>query len=207
MNKDLYRMEPMKNFIGGLFKSREDAERARMALRENGLDEGAINMLLCTHDKKAVVLNENPSIKSIGRGAVTGALILGGIGAVLGLLVGMGIIHIPSLEPSGGETLPFQITWQFILTAVITGLLFGVWTGAILGAATRLAMAPYRKVDTLQDANKGDLMLAVEENDTRKGGRARSIMKKYGAVRFEEFKEQWDPDVWSVFDEHSPQVR
>lgn len=199
-------MEPMKNFIGGLFKSREDAVRARTALQENGLEEGSINMLLCTHDKKAVVLNENPSIKSIGRGALTGALILGGIGAVLGLLVGLGIIHIPGLEPSGGETLPFQITWQYILTAVITGFLFGVWTGAILGAAIRLAMAPYRKVDNIQGADPGDLMLAVQENDARKGGQARAIMKKYGAVRFEEFKEQWDPEVWSVFDEQSTQA-
>ena len=35
----------MNNFIGGLFKRKEDAERARKALHENGVDKGSIKML------------------------------------------------------------------------------------------------------------------------------------------------------------------
>ena len=196
----------MKNFIGGVFKSRQDAERAYGALREKGFEESSIQTLQCTHEPQAVVLDKNPSIKSIGRGALTGALILGGIGAVIGLLVGLGIIRIPGLEPSGGETLPFQITWQLILSAMITGLLFGVWTGGIIGAAVRLAMAPYRKVDTPQSANKGDLMVAVQANEGDRSARARALMKENGAVRFEEFSENWDPEIWSVFDEEASRV-
>lgn len=191
----------MNNFIGGLFRNREDAEKAKRALRENGLDENSINMLQCTHEKEAVILDKNPSIKSIGRGALTGALVLGGLGGVLGLLVGLGIIQIPGLEPSGGQTLPFQITWQFVFASVAAGIFLGAWTGAILGAAVRLAMPHYRKEDTSQEANKGDLMLAVRVNDTDSESRARVIMKEHGAVRFEKFKERWDPEVWSPFDE------
>lgn len=197
----------MKNFIGGLFNNRKEAERARRALRENGLEETSINMLLCTHEKEAVVLEKNPSIKSIGKSALTGAMILGGIGGVIGLLVGLGIIPFPSLEPSGGQTLPFQITWQFVFSATAAGVLLGGLTGAILGAAARLVVPQYRKVDTSQEANKGDLMLAVQASDTGSENKARSIMKEHGAVRFESFEEQWDPEVWSVFDEQAPQVR
>jgi len=197
----------MKTFIGGLFKNKENAEGARNALRDNGLDERSINMLQCTHDKKAVVLDKNPSIQSIGKGALTGALILGGIGAILGLLVGLNIIHIPSLDPSSAQALPFQITWQYIFTSVVTGIIFGGITGAILGAATRLAMPQYRKVDTAQEASKGDLLLAVEADDPSRVNKVKSTMREYGAVSFEEFKDQWDPEVWSVLNEETPQVR
>lgn len=195
----------MKNFIGGLFKNREDAEMARKALRENGFDESSLNMLECTHDREAVVV-KNPPIQSIGLGALIGALVLGGLGALLGLLVGLGFIQIPSLEPSGGATIPFQITGQFTFTSVLTGLIFGVATGAILGTATRLAMARYKKVDTSQEASKGDLMLAVQSNDPRKESRARSTMKEYGAVKIEEFRDTWDAEVWSAFDEEASQA-
>lgn len=198
----------MKNFIGGLFKSRENAEKAQQALRENGVDEKSINMLQCTHEKEAVVLDKNPSLKSIGKGALSGAIILGGIGALIGLLVGIGVIHVPSLDPSAAQALPFQITWQFIVAATAAGIFLGAWTGAILGAAIRLAMPQYHKVDTSQAASKGDLMLTVQAEDPAKSSKARSIMENNGAVRLEEFKEQWDPEVWSVFDEqHSPQVQ
>jgi hypothetical protein len=51
-------------------------------------------------------------------------------------------------------------------------------------------------------------MLTVQAEDPAKSSKARSIMENNGAVRLEEFKEQWDPEVWSVFDEqHSPQVQ
>lgn len=178
---------------------------ARKALRENGFDESSINMLECTHEKKAVVV-KNPSIQSIGIGALIGALVVGGIGGILGLLVGLGIIQIPSLEPSGGATVPFQITGEFTFTSLVTGLIFGVVTGVILGVATRLALARYREVDTLQQANKGDLMLAVLTNDMRKEARARQTMKEYGAVKIDEFRETWDTEVWSVFDEEASQA-
>ena len=190
----------MKNFIGGFFKNREDAELARKALGESGFDESSLNMLECTHENEAVVLKENPSIQSIGIGALLGALILGGLGALLGLLVGLGIIHIPGLE-SAGPTELFQITGEFILTSLATGLIFGVVTGAILGVASRLLMSKYKKVDTSHGVNKGDLMLAVEANDIRRETKARLTMKEYGAVKFDEFRDTWDTEIWSVFEE------
>jgi hypothetical protein len=195
----------MKNFIGGLFKNRENAERARKALRAKGLDDGAINMLQCTHEREGVMVN-NPSAKSIAMGALTGALILGGVGGVIGLLVGFNVIHIPSLGPASAQALPFQITWQYILTSVVTGLIFGGVTGAILGTATRLAMAPYRKVDT-SPANKGDLLLAVQANDSARANQVKSTMEENGAIDFEEFNERWDPEIWSIVDEKSSEVR
>ena len=196
----------MNNFIGGLFKSRENAESARNALRQKGLDDKSLNMLQCTHEKEAVLLEENPSIKSIGKGALTGVVFLGGVGAALGFLVGIGVLHLPSLDPSSSQALPFQITWQYILAATVAGMLLGALTGAILGAATRLAMPQYHKVDTNQQPSKGDLLLAVQTDDTARANQVRSTMKENGAVGFEEFSDKWDTEIWSVLDEKTSQV-
>lgn len=196
----------MRNFIGGLFTDRKNAELARKALLENGIENSAINVLECTHDKEAIVITE-PSGKSVALAALMGAIALGGLGALLGTLVGLGVIHVPSLEPSGGQTLPFQITPEFIMTSIFTGLIFGGVTGIILGVATRFALQRYRKIDTLQNANKGDLMLAVEADDIRKETKARLTMKEYGARKFEEFRDTWDTEIWSVAREDAPQAR
>ncbi len=197
----------MKNFIGGLFKNRESAERAHRALLKKGLDDASINMLQCTHDKEAVMLDKNPSIKSIGKGALTGVMILGGIGGVLGFLVGIGVLHLPSLDPASSQALPFQITWQYILAATLAGLLLGAWTGAIVGAAVRLAMPQYRKVDAVQQPSKGDLLLAVQANDAARANQVKSTLQENGAVGFEEFSDQWDPEIWSILDENTSQIR
>lgn len=197
----------MKNFIGGLFSNRRDAELARKALLENGIEDTSIKILECTHEDQAVVLNKQPSIQSIGVGALLGAFLLGGLGALLGLLVGTGVIQVPSLEPAGGQTVPFEITSQFIVTSVITGIIFGMVTGAILGVATRLALVRYRKVDTSNGVKKGDLMVAVETNDIRKETKAKRTMREYGARKFEEFKDMWDTEIWSPSKADVPQTR
>jgi hypothetical protein len=203
-SKKSLRTENMKTFIGGLFKKRDDVEKARDAMREVDFLDGSINMLQCTHEKEAVMVN-NPSIQSIASGALIGSLILGTIGGFMGLLVGFNIIHIPSLDSASAQALPFQITTEYIFTSLVTGLIFGAITGAILGVAARLASAPYRRVDTSR-VSKGDLMLAVQVNDEAQKSKARSIMKTNGVVRFEEFNDKWDPEIWSVFDEKTPQV-
>ncbi len=197
----------MRNFIGGLFTDRKNAELARQALLENGIESSTIKVLECMHEKEAIVGRREPSGSEVAVGAVLGAIIVGAIGSLLGGLVGMGVIHLPGLEPSAGETVPFQITWQFMATSIFTGLMFGGVTGIILGVATRLAMARYRKVDTSQNVNKGDMMVAVETDDIRKETKAKLTMKEYGARKFEEFRDTWDTEVWSVAREDAPQAR
>lgn len=187
----------MKSFIAGLFKDQKGAVLARNALQENGFETESIN-LLERSENVAVVVN-NPPIQSIAVAAVIGAVVVGAIGAALGFLVGMGVIHVPTLEPSGGQTIPFELTSQFFATSVLTGLMFGGLTGIILGVATRFWMDKYRKVDAHRRGN--NYMLAVQADDMRKETKARLTMKEYGAVKFEEFREKWDSDVWSVFDE------
>lgn len=194
----------MKNYIAGLFKDQTGAVLARNALQEHGFEDETINLLERTENIAVVV--RNPPIQSIGIAAVIGAVVVGAIGALLGFLVGLGVIQVPTLEPSGGATVPFELTGQFFATSVLTGLMFGGITGIILGVAARFWMNKYRKVDAHRRGN--NFMLAVQTDDMRKETKARMTMREYGAVKFEEFREKWDSDVWSVFDEKQmPQTR
>jgi hypothetical protein len=190
----------MKNFIGGLFKDQKGAELARKALEENGFDNGTLSLLECTHENKAVIV-KNPSGQSIAIAAVVGGILLGILGTLLGLMVGLGLIHIPTLEASGGATVPFQITSEFVFSSVLSGLILGGVTGVILGVAVRFWMNKYRKVDNYKGVREGDFMLAVQADDIRRETKARLTMKEYGAVKFEEFRNMWDTEIWSVFEE------
>lgn len=187
----------MKNYIAGLFKEQRGAVMARNALQENGFENDSINLLERTENIAVVV--RNPPIQSIALAAVIGAIVVGAIGTLLGFLVGLGWVQIPTLEPSGGATIPFEFTSQFFATSVLTGLMFGGITGIILGVATRFWMDRYRKVDAHRRGS--NYMLAVQTDDMRKETKAKLTMKEYGAVKFEEFREKWDSDFWSVFDE------
>ena len=189
----------MKNFIGGLFKDRKAAELALQALKENGFENESINVLECTHENKAVVLKKNPSMQSIGVAALLGAFFVGGLGAIFGLLVGLGWIPLSPAETVGGTTIP--VTGQLVISSVISGIILGGVTGIILGVAARLLMAKYRKVDTSHGVRPGDFMLAVHADDIRRETKAKLTMKEYGAVKFEEFRDMWDTEIWSVFDE------
>ena len=195
----------MKNYIAGLFDDLNEAELAHQALVENGIEDSSINILERTREAKQAALRREPSIQSIGLGALVGALLVGTIGVILGALVGFGVIHIPSLEPEGGATVPFQITWQFVSTSVFTGLLFGGVTGIILGAAGRMFLWRYKKHDP-KVVNKDNVMLAVETDDIRTETKAKLTMKEYGAQKFEEFRDTWDAETWSTPEENVPQT-
>ncbi len=195
----------MKNYIAGLFDDLNEAELAHQALVENGIEDSSINILERTREAKEAALRREPSIQSIGLGALVGALLVGTIGVILGALVGFGVIHIPGLEPEGGATVPFQITWQFVSTSVFTGLLFGGVTGIILGAAGRMFLWRYKKHDP-KVVNKDNVMLAVETDDIRTETKAKLTMKEHGAQKFEEFRDTWDAETWSTPEENVPQT-
>lgn len=194
----------MKNYIAGLFDDLKEAELARKALVESGIEDTSINVLERTAEAKQAASKREPSIQSIGLGALVGALILGAVGTILGALVGINVLHIPSLQPEGGA-LPFQITWQYIVSSIATGLVFGAVTGIILGAAGRMFLWHYKKHDP-KAVNKDSVMLAVETDDIRRETKAKLTMKEYGAQKFEEFRDTWDTETWSASEENASQA-
>lgn len=62
-------------------------------------------------------------------------------------------------------------------------------------------------MDTSNGVKKGDLMVAVEADDIRKETNAKLTMKEHGARKFEEFRDMWDTEIWSVSKDEVPQIR
>src|ERR1041384_4910376 len=88
----------MKNLIGGLFETQENANRAFEGLQNSGFSSKNISVLV-QKPRNRTVRATNVRIQDIARNAFIGGLILGAIGAFIGFLVGTGKITLPGLEP------------------------------------------------------------------------------------------------------------
>jgi hypothetical protein len=113
----------MKNFIGGLFQTKKLTYQAYRALQEAGFDDENITILL-RKNTGIRPLRESVSIKSVAISAMIGGLLGGGLAALLGFLIGQGVIDIPAFVPVSD---PF-----FTLNAFGLFLAQGGVTGAIL---------------------------------------------------------------------------
>ncbi len=88
----------MKNLIGGLFETQENANRAYQALQDSGFSGNEISMFI-QKPRNRTIRATDVRIQDIAKNAFLGGLILGTIGAFIGFLVGTGRITLPSLEP------------------------------------------------------------------------------------------------------------
>ena len=190
----------MKNRIGGLFETQEIANQAYQALQNSGFAEAAINMFVRKPRAKTARSTE-VSIQDIARNAFLGALILGAIGGFLGFLVGVGVIPFPYLEPGSAPREPL-----FIFMSVVWGVIPGVLTGAILGAASRLLVSREKaEVMTTQIEKKG-VLITVDVNDPQSETRARRVMEEYRATEIGNPQEKWDLDGWVSPNENRPSL-
>jgi hypothetical protein len=122
----------MKNLIGGLFETQENANRAYQALQDSGFPNNEISMFIQKPRNRTIRATE-VSIHDIARNAFLGGLILGTIGAFLGFLIGTGRIALPGLEPGSVDFNP-----AFLFASVMAGIVGGGLTGIILGVASKL---------------------------------------------------------------------
>ena len=181
----------MKNFIGGLFQTRKMAYEARQALHDAGFDDENVKILLLKR-RRISSYREGITIQSVAFSALIGAIIGIVITAVLGLLIGQGLIDIPAFMPVSD---PF-----FTLNAVGLFLAQGAVTGAILGAVAQLARGREKPAFTKTGISHGGVILAVNAAESR-GDTAREVMNRAGAIDLVNLTEKWDSSVWSQFQE------
>ena len=184
----------MKNFIGGLFNSKELAEQAYLALREAEFNDESMKILTRKRDGVRPV-RESISVKSVAISALIGALIGIGVAAFLGFLIGQGVIDIPAFIPLSD---PF-----FTLNAFGLFLAQGAVTGAILGAVTRLAAAREKPAFIPSGITHGGVIVAVNADENQRKD-ARAVMEKVGAIDLVNLSENWNQDIWSDFRELQP---
>jgi len=190
----------MKNLIGGLFETQENANRAYEALEKSGFAGDEINMFIHKPKNKTTRATE-VSIQDIAKNAIMGGLIGGAIGGFLGFLVGVGVIPLPYLEP--GSVTRDSL---FIFMSVVWGIISGGLTGTILGAASRLLRSKEKAEVMTKQIEKRGVLITVDVNDSQSEKRARRVLEEYQAVEVGNPQEKWDLDVWVSPNEKNPSL-
>ena len=190
----------MKNLIGGLFETQENANLAYEALQNSGFASEEINMLI--HKPRNKTIRETQvSIQEIAKNAFLGAAVLGLLGGLIGLLVGNGTFSIPYLEPGSVPRDPL-----FAFMSVVWGVITGGLTGAILGAASRLLRSPEKAEVMTRQIEKRGVLVTVDVDGSQSEMRARRVLEEQKAVEIGNPHEKWDLDVWVSPNENSPSM-
>lgn len=190
----------MNNLIGGLFDTQESANRAYEALQESGFAEDAVNMYV-HKPRQRTERSTEVSIQEIGRNAFLGALIMGTIGGIIGLLIGTGALSHPFLEPGSAPRDPL-----FTFMSVVWGIIPGVLIGAILGAASRLLRSKEKAEVMTEQIQKRGVLIAVDVSDSQSEARARRVMEEYKAIEVGNPQEKWDLSMWVSPNENRPSL-
>jgi F0F1-type ATP synthase assembly protein I len=190
----------MKNLIGGLFQTQENANLAYEALQSAGFPESEINMFV-HKPRKRTARAMDVSIQSIARNAFLGGLIGSVIGAFLGFLIGTGATPMPGVEPGTADMNAFLLTASLISGVVVGGLI-----GVLLGAASRLLLASEKAEVMTRQIEKRGVLVTVSVNDSQSETRARRVMEENGAQELGPPSERWDLDAWSSPNDVSPSL-
>ena len=188
----------MKNLIGGLFDTQENANRAYEALQNSGFPNEDVNMYV-HKPRKSTERATEVRVQDIAKNALVGALIGATIGGFLGFLVGVGIIPLPYLEPGSVPREPL-----FIFTSVMWGGISGVLTGAILGVASKLLRSQEKAEVMTRQIDKRGVLILVNVNGAQTEAQARRVMEEYRAVEIGNPHEKWDLEVWVSPNENQP---
>jgi hypothetical protein len=164
----------------GVFKNREDIEKALHALKDAGVDMKHVS-LLARHVEdiegaQEVKESKGNEAKEGAAGGATAGTILGGVG---GLLVGIGVLAVPGVGPllAAGAGIP-------ALASTLAGAGIGAASGGIIGALVGAGIPEERAKVYNERIKAGDHLLVVNgtENDIK---RIESIMRDHHAEEFQ----------------------
>ena len=162
----------------GLFYSRDEAEAAVRALKQDGYDMDRVSVIARDADK----LDGHETTDGVGNkaddGAAAGAITGGTLGGITGLLVGLGTLAIPGIGPillAGAEATAIATT--------LAGAGIGAAAGGLIGALIGLGI-PEEKAKIYNDRVKGGSFLVIVNGNTAEVARAKAIMERHGVEEF-----------------------
>jgi len=196
----IYGDDTMKNLIGGLFETQENANRAYEALQNSGFPGEQISMFV-HKPRNRTTRAMDVKIQDIARNAFLGGLILGTIGAFIGFLVGSGRIALPGLEPG-----LIDINAAFLAVSIMAGLVGGGLTGIILGVASRLLRSREKAEVMTRKIKQEGVLVTVSIGDSQSEARARRVMEENKAMEVGNPAEKWDLNAWISPNENSPSL-
>ena len=165
----------------GLFYSRDEAEKALRALKDDGFDMNRVNVIAKNADQVTqsagvdTAYDEgNNAAEGAGAGATTGT-VLGGIG---GLLLGLGTLAIPGVGPIivAGEA-------ASTIAATLAGAGIGAAAGGIIGGLVGLGI-PEDKAKIYSDRVSGGSYLVMVNGTADDISRAERILHDHGIEEY-----------------------
>lgn len=179
----------------GLFYSRDEAEAALRALKDDGFDMNRVNVIAKDADKvtksagvETAYDEGNNAAEGAGAGATSGA-VLGGIG---GLLLGLGTLAIPGVGPIivAGEA-------ASTIASTLAGAGIGAATGGIIGGLVGLGI-PEDKAKIYSDrVSSGSYLIMVNGTDDDIS-RAEKILRNSGIEDYDVYDaNDIDDDTYS----------
>ena len=165
----------------GLFYSRDEAEAALRALKDDGFDMNRVNVIAKDADKvtesagvETAYDEGNNAAEGAGAGATSGA-VLGGIG---GLLLGLGTLAIPGVGPIivAGEA-------ATTIASTLAGAGIGAAAGGIIGGLVGMGI-PEDKAKIYSDrVSSGSYLIIVNGTDDDIN-RAEKILRNSGIEEY-----------------------
>ena len=165
----------------GLFYSRDEAEKALRALKDDGFDMNRVNVIAKDADQvtesagvETAYDEGNNAAEGAGAGATSGA-VLGGIG---GLLVGLGTLVIPGVGPIivAGEA-------ASTIATTLAGAGIGAAAGGIIGGLVGLGI-PEDKAKIYSDRVGGGSYLVMVNGTDDDISRAEGILRDSGIEEY-----------------------
>jgi hypothetical protein len=196
----IYGDDTMKNLIGGLFETQENANRAYQALQNSGFLSPEISMFI-PKPRNRTIRATNVSIQDIAKNAFIGGLILGAIGAFIGYLIGTGRIGFPYLESGSVNN-----NSAFLAASIMAGVVGGGLTGIILGVASKLLRSREKAEVMTRKIKQGGVLVTVSADDSKSEARVRRIMEENEAIEVGSPSEKWDLSAWISPNENQPSL-
>jgi hypothetical protein len=190
----------MKNLIGGLFETQENANRAYEALQNAGFPGEEISMFV-QKPRNRTIRATNVRIQDIAINAFIGGLILATVGAFIGFLVGTGRIVLPYLEPEAVD-----LNSAFLAVSIMAGVVGGGLTGIILGVASKLLRSQEKAEVITRKIKQGGVLVTVSAGDAKSEARVRHIMEENKAIEVGNPSEKWDLNTWISPNENKPSL-
>lgn len=154
----------MSKTVIGVFRSRDQAEKAVDELRSRGFEK---EISILAKDDQSYRGTDHNSVMSGGDSVSDGATTGGVLGGIAGLAIGAGALAIPGLGP-------------IIAAGPIAGLLSGAATGGIAGGLVDWGIPEERSKFYEGKVREGNIVATIKADDAKIDSAA-DVLRKNGA--------------------------
>lgn len=184
----------MDEYILGLFRSREKAEKVLNTLRQRDFDNTEAG-LFARHSQLREELDAHSQEEGTAKGAEAGAATGAAAGGLVGAVAGASLFLVPGI----GQALAIGTTAAAIGTAAAgtgIGAAYGGFMGALLGYGVSEEEANFYA----EAVKRGGILLVVD-TIPKHADEITKLIREAGAVDVETQLEKWQSQGWERFDE------